>query len=409
MNAKVAHYSKSLLDGIFASRLNMIKSMKQPNPLIKDYKILLCLNFLWELPYLPYNLEKSCNESLIWTFLTAIFNLCRTLLSLSLIFYARFVFLNTSLAITFNTFIIFSSAVSWSMFFKRRDILFAIKMLVTVANQVSPRKFKSKWNVYVCMLLNLVGCLLFCTGVIMTGLESYRLMTITQASFLWFDVTDEYKQLFCLALTIAAIVTFIGSAAACSNAVQLNAAMYFHLGDIIMNFGTKLKKRFEYQEINRHFLSENLIMFQNITKLNHIINSAISVNVMFAYGAMVSIFFTGICCLRTFDAKLPALILLVFAIFLFSLYLFFGLTFTGDRVKRKSDELREVVASCSNIILVSNSNEKGIMLFSLMSAEMRSAELHVTGGNMFNIHNGLTLSIAGTLITYGIIIFQMND
>lgn len=403
--------SKSVLDSTSVmNKSKKTKYTKQRNTIVNNYKLLLRLNFLWNLPHPPRFLDAACEESTFWTSLTIIFNACRTILSISIMQYSHVLYINTSLAVTCNIFFLFSTAVSWSLLLKRREVLNAIKKILAVNSQVNHPKFRSKWNIYLIVMLNVAGCFVFWSSMSSSAADTQKLMNATGASFLSYQVTEEYKLVFHISLLFFAVISAVGNTITCSLAVQLISAMYFHLGDIILNFGHKLRNTLEYEEISQESLSKNLTVFQSIKTLNCIVNDAVSVAAMFIYGAMISIFFCGICTVRSYKSEmnLPELILLISSIFLFSLYCFCSLTLTGDRVKRKHDGLKAVIANCSNIVLMSNLNVKGIMWFSLMSTEIRSATLYVSGGNMFHINSGLMLTVAGTLLTYGIILFQMT-
>lgn len=387
------------------------KNMKQPNSLTTDYKILMYLNFLWQLPYIPNQLfQKTCLEKRLFVSLTVLNVIIKTLLSIPLIIYSRFLFVYTSLMLTFSVFLLFSAAVSWSVFCKRQCILQAMKMILAVSREVNPRKFKSKWNLYLFLFFKTGGFLIFSTTCALSTLNvTYPLMNTTSSYFFWYEITPESERTFSAALVFTAAFIFTANGLACSLVVLLSSTMYFHLGDIISNFGTELKKRLEHREMTQRCLFQSLFTFQKVVNANQIVNDALSLSVSFTYGATVTIFFTGLCCIRSFGFQLTELVLFDLSIFRFTISCFLSMTLTGNRVQINYEELKHNLISSLTLIL--NRNEKRfeeIEWFSLMASEIKSYDLQVTGGSMFVLSNSLILSVAGALITYGVLIFQMN-
>ena len=154
---------KGAQDETFLKKRKEIKTMKD-NYLTRDYKILLYLNFPWNFPYTPGELFKEdCQEENLFLLLTVFNNALKTLLTIPLIIYGRLLFVFTSLMLTFSIFLLFSLSICWSLFRKRSCIITAMKMLLSVSKEVNPRKFKSKWNVYLFLSLNICGFLVFST------------------------------------------------------------------------------------------------------------------------------------------------------------------------------------------------------------------------------------------------------
>lgn len=406
----IPHLNKDTFKS-FIKNSNHVKTIQRQTSLTMDYRIILGLNFLWQLPYTPDQvLQKDLEESQLFVSLTVLNLIIKTLLSVPLVIYSRFLFVYTSLMINFSIFLLFSLAVSWNIFRKRKCIFHAIKMILAISGEINSRKFKSKWNIYLLLILNISGFLIFSTTCTLTTLKvTYPMMNTSSSYFFSYKITPEYERTFSAALIFTAAFIFTANGLTSSLVVLLSSTMYFHLGDIIFNFRIKLKKRLEYQQMTQHVLLQSLLEFKKIVNLNQKINDALSLSVSFTYGATVNLFFTGLCSIRSFGFELTELILLDLSMFTFSLFSFFSMTLTGDRVQTNHEELKHNLISTLYLIL-KRTEKRGneIKWFSLLSSEIKSYNLNVTGGNMFIISNSLILSVAGALITYGVLIFQMD-
>lgn len=133
----------------FVKKTRPVKSLKQQNSVAADYKIILYLNFLLQLPYRPDQLfQNSAEENRFFNYITVFNCIAKTLLTVPLIIYARFLFVYTSLMVSFSVFLLFCLAVSWSFYRKRQYVLRAMKMMIAVCSIVNPQNYKSKWNIH---------------------------------------------------------------------------------------------------------------------------------------------------------------------------------------------------------------------------------------------------------------------
>ena len=403
-------HSKDFQDKLFLKKLKRVKTTKQKNPLTKDYKFLLYLCFLWQLPYTSSQLlGKSCKENKVLNFLTVLANVIKTLLGVTVIIYSRLLFFHTSLVLMYSVYLFLTSVASWTVFLKHGRILQAIKMMITVTSKVNPRKFKSKWKINLFLFYTIVGTVIFAATVGKVSLQTYATMNCTSSHFFWYEITAEYERAFSWALVLITDAALISLGFTSGQAILLISTLYFHLGDTILNFEVKLKKRLEHQEMNHASLLQNLSEFQRIKKLNDVLNDAVSYSVAIFYGANISLFFAGICLVRSYGFETIDNVLLVVSVFIFSVYSFFMVTLAGDRVKGKYDELKHSLNESFIFILNrAKSDVKQLEWFSYLSTELRSCSLQVHGGNMFTISSSLILHVTATLITYGVILFQMD-
>lgn len=384
------------------------KNTSHANHFHKDYKILLALCMIYGLPFSPYQLIDNSrdNDMSFITFMSLFFNILRTVICMFSMSYTHHLFPFTSLVLTFNSCNMCFLIVSWCLFLKRHKIVKAMRLILTLSSQVYPSKFRSKWNILVFILIHIIGFASISTSLILLNLEDSRTFNVT--AFLSNQIPDEYNYIFTRAIGFSSIFTFSYGACVCGIVMVMNSTMYFHLGDIIFKFSNKLKTRFQNVSVTQHSLAENLEIFRKILHLTQSINEAVSVIVVFFYGATICTFFNAICSASFFSSTEIKMFILISSIFLFGIAVFFIVTLTGDRVKCKYKVLQDCLIECSSLIIKNSYDEKIITSFSLICQNTNAADLCVTGGNMFVISNSFISTVAGVLLTYGVLIFQMD-
>lgn len=395
---------------LFIKKLKEVQKKDLPiNPIVRDYKILLVLCILNGLPFSPSQLtDSSTNEDMgCIVLLCIIFNILRTIVCIFSLANMSYLFSVTSFILTVNVFNVCSLIISWYLMVKRHKILQAMRLMFTVVSQVNSRKFKSTWNIFIFLSIYIIGVASIASTLIASYFEIDETpMNIT--SFMSIEIKEEYKLIYTKVASISLTVTYTFNNSICGIVMLINSTIYFHFGDILSNFGIKLKRRFEKTLLTKHSLSENVEMFQRIIALSQSIGAAVSTIVVFFYGATICIFFNAIIMGSYLSSTEITTTILTVAMFFYGIVSFFIVTLTGNRVSNKYGELQDCLVECSRIVIRNCQDEKIIASFSLICQDIQAADLCMTAGNMFYITNGLMLTIGGTLITYGVLIFQMD-
>ena len=116
------------------------------------------------------------------------------------------------------------------------------------------------------------------------------------------------------------------------------------------------------------------------------------------YATMISVYFTGLCAIRSDGFKLTEVIQLHLSIFSLSIYYFWMVTLTGDRILSRCKKLKD--DSISSLIWNRCVQSNEIEWFSLILKELNSYNLYITGGNMIILKNSSKLDVTVVLITY---------
>lgn len=404
-SSKVKHFKP-------VSRYPYEKEMKGPDEginlkkFIRQYKVLLVICLISGVPVTPSRFLESNQEygNTILKFMSILFNVLRSLLCLFSANNTGHLFKIESFRLTFNIFICSSLAASWCLFRKRHAIVHAMKMTLALLAQSYVEGYKSKWNILTPMLYLVISMICISTNIILISFDSAKTFNVT--SFMLIEINENYNYVFFRTVYVTSAITYSYSAFICSIIMLISSTMYFHFGDIICSFRMKFEE-LECESMNQESLSATMDFFQKIIELNHAVDLALSSAVLFFYASVISLFSNAVFAiqyLHTDDTKQNVFVLSISS---FGLVSFFTVTLVGNRIKTKYQEFKESLISFSPS-LIKKCNEKHITCISLMKQDVNSLNVGATGGNLFEISNSLILNVAGALITYGVILFQMG-
>lgn len=402
--------SKHFPEYVLIRRWNNTKNgVKQLNQIIRDYKILLSAFLINGLPLAPCHLLQSEEgvDTLLLTVVSAIFLTCRTLVWIFTCYYGGLVLQQASLSMTFDFLNMCSLISTWCLFFKRRTVLDVMRSVIGCVGQINSTKFKSKWNILIVITIYFVTVATPSATVIYISLNVKDNSNISSVTFFWHEYESERKDFFVKMTAFLSALTYFYSMSSCGLVAVACSTAYFHLGDVLQSYGRKLKERFQFEAFGSHSINENLLMFQEIIDLSDLISKAFSSSVLFFYGATISCFVNGISILIYFTIKKITTYIMFILAFIFALITFIEVTITGNRVRQKYAYLLQCLIPCSRKVTVGGIQDR--VTYSIMTQDIRSVNVCVTCGDMFVIGNELLLTVAGALITYGVILFKMDD
>ncbi|KAF8794968.1 hypothetical protein HNY73_002875 [Argiope bruennichi] len=91
-----------------------------------------------------------------------------------------------------------------------------------------------------------------------------------------------------------------------------------------------------------------------------------------------------------------------------ALVTFLLLTFSGAQVQKGHDNIKQAVTDCSDLVVQLSPNLKTTLTFTLLVENIKGSDIVVTGWDMFTIRKGFILSVAGLMMTYGVLMYQMD-
>ncbi|GFT39741.1 uncharacterized protein NPIL_25101 [Nephila pilipes] len=330
----------------------------------------------------------------------------------NLIFIANFVHFYlklNSLLITFYAYNICALASLAVLSLRRREVIGSMRTTLKIVSRVVLKSTGKKWNLRFFMILNSFSVMLITASIGLTVQNNRSLKEVpTSIMFLGYSFENEMREKLLVAVRFSMAFTFVSSSMMCSTILLLSSTVYYYLSETVCGFALKLKKRFECKTFNQESISDNICMFQKIMSMVCEVDHAFSAGVLFLYGASISCFFNALSI--ALSSKRIFITLYIFAAVMFAAALgsFFLLTHAGNRVNSKFQHLRNLLIHCSGMVTQDFLSIRELTAFTIMAQDIRTADLHLTGGDMFIIRKDMILTVAGVMITYGVLIFQLD-
>ncbi|GFQ95275.1 uncharacterized protein TNCT_659101 [Trichonephila clavata] len=331
----------------------------------------------------------------------------------NLLFIANFVHFYlklNSLLITFYAYNLCAMASLAVLSLRRQAVITSMKTILKTISRVTLKSTGKKWNLRLFMLLNAFSVLIIAASIGLTVQNNRSLKEVPSAiNFFGYSFENEMKEKLLVAVRFSMAFTFISSSMMCSTTLLLSSTVYYYLSEAVYGFGLKLKKRFESKTFNQESISGNICMFEKIMTMVGEVDHAFSTGVLFLYGASVSCFFNALSIALSSKRIFITLYVFVAVMFAAALGSFFLLTHAGNRVNSKFQHLRNLLINCSGLVTQNYLSIRDLTTFTIMAQDIRTADLHLTGGDMFIIRKDMILSVAGVMITYGVLIFQLDQ
>lgn len=215
----------------------------------------------------------------------------------------------------------------------------------------------------------------------------------------------------CQGLVFSAIIfSFCFSGATCGTTLLLCDSAFIALSDLIEGFCTNLKQQFRRRMFSRSSISAEIGILNAITAQVKVADKALNDCTLMLYGMFACLFYITVSIALSKEAIFKTKMVTTYIAWNFILVglIFRRLTLSGDRVAVESQKLRSATAELSRRIVDHCADEKTLLAFNILLGNIKDSKLVVTAGGMFVIEKGLFLTVIGTMVTYGVILFQGN-
>lgn len=241
--------------------------------------------------------------------------------------------------------------------------------------------------------------------------------------FFFYQEWDHYKassaivvgpdilQSVCQGLVFSAIIfSFCFSGATCGTTLLLCDSAFIALSDLIEGFCTNLKQQFRRRMFSRSSISAEIGILNAITAQVKAADKALNDCTLMLYGMFGCLFYITVSIALSNEAIFKTKMVTTYIAWNFILVglIFRRLTLSGARVAMECQKLRSSTAELSRRIVDHCVDEKTLLTFNILLGNIKDAKLVVTAGGMFVIEKGLFLTVVGTMVTYGVILFQGN-
>ncbi|GFT45003.1 uncharacterized protein NPIL_650171 [Nephila pilipes] len=194
-------------------------------------------------------------------------------------------------------------------------------------------------------------------------------------------------------------------------AVSILACCNVHLilRRLIKCYGDSLVQNIKNNSTKESF-TEEFSTFRRIIYAMNEADDAMSFIVFFTYVTCISCFFNTLSIFLSKDSIYghPYLTAEMAVTFMFSVLIFITMTVSAAEVSTTGERLKHRVMCISDIVMQRNLPTDALMNFTILTDNIKSADISMTGWGMFTITRGFVLTTVGVLITYGVLLFQFG-
>lgn len=354
------------------------------------------------------NNQEMRKSQKIWCF--SLFAFKTIILLFSLAYMYQF-FPATSTRITIYGFTVCGYIITLLMFFNSKNLYNSSRNLCLLSTKMDPeshiggRHIKLQIATLVVVLISLLILIVF--FFYLQEMDSFR-----QVIYIPSTIPGRFSELYLNIAILGIILSFSSSVFTCGIVFILCRNLYKVLGRIILGFGQTLKDRSNLRMVfTSKTISEDIKSFKNITFIAYEVDDAVSMYVFFLYVFAMSGYFNTVSVMVTDNPSLRTPASLAYVVWAFSIatVILFDMSCRGSYIIDRVEELKRRMIECSEKIVRSSVGVQTMESFNLLFEIIMKSNVAVTGGGMFVINNGLILAIAGTLVTYGVLILQLDD
>ncbi|GFR33726.1 uncharacterized protein TNCT_90641 [Trichonephila clavata] len=385
----------------FSSRLtsNSLKVRKTSKEKYNSFNLLYKITLTLGIPIAPIR-GKSNNMIRItkaWCLGLFIFKTITLAISFA---YAFRMFPGFATPFSYYFFDSFSYITMVTFIVKRRQIYSATKTITDLSFRISPGTFVGsktiKYEIFLLIGSTAVILIIFIIFFFYQEWEIYLevihpVFHISQSTYTWFVVFS--------VVSIHAL-----SFVTCFVAVLLCYSSYLAAGGLLRVYAATIRGLQE-----RILVIHNLGLLQEISNSIKKLDAAVRSCAFFLFGTVVGNFFAGISVLFSNSVRFqtPVARIYVGLALMGGLMIIMALTSGGDTVSEGRQLLKAALLESNR--RVAGRSLSAVSPFLLLSQSIQNADLEVTGCEMFTINKRLALTIMGMIVTYGFLLFQLND
>ncbi|GFR04501.1 uncharacterized protein TNCT_38871 [Trichonephila clavata] len=84
------------------------------------------------------------------------------------------------------------------------------------------------------------------------------------------------------------------------------------------------------------------------------------------------------------------------------------LTYSCSLVQKASEDMKQDITERSDLVSKQSPSLKTMMNSTILLENVKESKIAVTGWDMFTIQKGFILNVAGLVMTYGVLMYQMD-
>ncbi|GBN43234.1 hypothetical protein AVEN_31144-1 [Araneus ventricosus] len=311
--------------------------------------------------------------------------------------------------ITFYLFSICGFINMWIIVRSRKSVILAIRNICEFSQQLLPHIYIGSKSTKLELLL-----LVFAVTVLV-GIQTvffFEQEWETSLSSLKISVIEHtpYMNAYVWIVTFSVVMTFNISSATCYLMLLICYNSYCVLNKIMNFYGLELKSELNRGICNHKQMSRYISLYITITQRVREIDEALGTSAFFLFVTVICSFFNSISVVlaNSQSYRTPVVDAYVVWATLTALVTFLLLTFSGAQVQKGHDNIKQAMTECSHLVAQLSPNLKTTLTFTLLVENIKGSNIAVTGWDMFTIRKDLVLTVLGLMMTYGVLMYQMD-
>ncbi|GBM08604.1 hypothetical protein AVEN_52447-1 [Araneus ventricosus] len=318
-----------------------------------------------------------------------------------------------SLTMTFYSSAICGFTIQLILHFKRCEISNALYQVCRLSDVLNPRKVIE--NKYVCKVLVFISVSVM---IYIAGISFYFYLewghNIKPSSLPLLE-RPHLREMY-LGVVLASITfSATNGGSTCGVCILLCESIYSMIGDLIRSYHSNLQNKLKTQRLST-FIFDEAKNFKAIVSLVNTVEQAFKLCALLLYGAQASLIFITISIAVSKDDILRSYWINGVSAWnlMLTTFMYHQLTASGSQIYDESERLKNVSVECAHeicqhSIVGSNANDGSLQALSLLLANIRDVPLMVTGGGLFVIRKAIILTMVNSVVTYGVIMYQLSD
>ncbi|GFV34071.1 uncharacterized protein TNCV_3979191 [Trichonephila clavipes] len=311
--------------------------------------------------------------------------------------------------ITFTLFGVSGFINMWIVIRRRNVIISAIRNACDLAMKLNPR-FRigsSRSKMEIVLLMTAVSIILIIQVAFFfyqeweKCLEVFAFPLIEQISYL---------NVYVWIIMFSIVMTYNIAGWTCYLLLLLCYNSYFTLAKV-MNFYSKMVKEdlihgnCIYKQVSRH-----ISLFVDITQKVKEIDQALGAIAFFLYVTVICSFFNTISVVLGDSRSYRTFVVHAYVVWqsVTALITILVLTYSGSLVQKANENMKQDITECSDLVSKQSPSLKTMMNFTILLENVKESKIAVTGWDMFTIQKGFILNVAGLVMTYGVLMYQMD-
>ncbi|GFT18915.1 uncharacterized protein TNCV_4725631 [Trichonephila clavipes] len=292
---------------------------------------------------------------------------------------------------------------------KRREISSSLSQLCKISYALNPRSVIGNKNINYYLAFFFLNVIAYCYGMayvfFIQEWEHYK----NCLKLPIFGVTFENNEACLVFILICTLLSVMSGGSTCGATLLLCDGTYRTLSNVIRSYRVVLTKKLKLHHLSA-FIHTEIKALKTIVSVVETVDRALNMCALLQYCMFTSLIFITISAAITNEKILRTNVVIGFLVwnFVSALLLFYGITMSGSNVHEEGEILKKIGLECSSEMFFLNEKDKSFLALFLFLGNLKDLNLRVTGGDMFVIGKSLFLSMTNSLLTYGVILYQLN-